>query len=101
MSLLIDKLNTHKMKKSTKILATVAAGMAIGGTLGLLYAPDKGSETRAKLDRKLKKLNRDFNGGCSKEQLEFVKGKLEQHKQRLEKHLLKINERIAEKEVNL
>ena len=88
------------MKKSSKVLATVAAGMAIGGALGLLYAPEKGSETRAKLDKKLKKLTRNFDGNCNKEQLEFVKGKLEQHKQRLEKHLQKINARIAEKEAN-
>lgn len=88
------------MKKSSKILTTVAASMAIGGALGLLYAPAKGSETRAKLDKKLKKLDRDFNGNCSKDQLEFVKGKLEQHKQRVEKHLQKINAKIAEKETS-
>jgi gas vesicle protein len=68
--------------------------------LGLLYAPEKGSETRAKLDKKLKKFTREFDGNCSKEQLEFVKGKLEQHKQRLERHLQKINSRLAEKEPN-
>ncbi len=37
------------MKDSSKILVAVGAGLAIGGILGVLFAPDKGSETRKKM----------------------------------------------------
>lgn len=32
-----------------KIIGAVLAGVAIGGILGMLFAPDKGSETRKKI----------------------------------------------------
>jgi len=32
-----------------KIIGAVLAGVAIGGILGILFAPDKGSETRKKI----------------------------------------------------
>ena len=38
------------MKKETgKIVAGAVAGAVIGGTLGVLFAPRKGSDTRAKI----------------------------------------------------
>jgi gas vesicle protein len=50
-------LNNHKqiqgkMEKSTnngKLVVAVLVGVAIGGTLGILFAPNKGSITRKKL----------------------------------------------------
>ncbi len=39
------------MKKSNVVLG-VLAGAAIGALLGIMYAPDKGSNTRKKLRRK-------------------------------------------------
>lgn len=44
------------MKNSFKILAVFAAGAAAGAILGILFAPDKGSETRKKMADKGKKL---------------------------------------------
>lgn len=44
------------MKNSVKILAAFAAGAAAGAILGILFAPDKGSETRKKIADKGKKL---------------------------------------------
>jgi len=38
--------------KSGKILLGVLAGVAIGATLGILFAPDKGSSTRKKISKK-------------------------------------------------
>jgi gas vesicle protein len=37
------------MNTSGKILAAVAAGIAAGAVLGILFAPDKGTETRRKI----------------------------------------------------
>lgn len=43
------------MSKRTDILLAVAAGAAVGAALGVLYAPEKGRETRDKLSFKLEK----------------------------------------------
>ncbi|MDB5284383.1 MAG: hypothetical protein JWO06_3458 [Bacteroidota bacterium] len=37
---------------SGKVLLGVLAGVAVGATLGILFAPDKGSNTRKKISRK-------------------------------------------------
>jgi gas vesicle protein len=58
------------MNTSGKILAAVAAGIAAGAVLGILFAPDKGSETRRKMNEKGKKFADDvkdkFNKGKEK-----------------------------------
>jgi gas vesicle protein len=38
--------------KSTKVLLGVLAGLAIGATLGILFAPAKGKSTRKKISKK-------------------------------------------------
>ena len=42
------------MKDSSKIIVALLAGLATGAVLGILFAPDKGSETRDKLNQSLK-----------------------------------------------
>jgi len=44
------------MKNTSKILVALGAGLAIGGLLGVLFAPDKGSVTRHKIADSSKKL---------------------------------------------
>jgi len=82
------------MKKSTKLLA--AASMAAGGALGILLAPEKGSETRKKLNKQLRRLKSLSNNQCKLDKLVVVKDKLERHKERVEKHIQKIAAMIRE-----
>ena len=44
------------MNNTTKILAAFAAGALVGAIAGVLFAPDKGTETRRKISEEGKKL---------------------------------------------
>ena len=44
------------MNDSTKVIAALLAGLAAGAALGILFAPERGSETRDKLNDALKNL---------------------------------------------
>lgn len=58
------------MSKKGNTLMTFLAGAAVGTILGVLYAPDKGSNTREKLSGRLdkyKKMLEDFINGMVEE----------------------------------
>jgi gas vesicle protein len=65
------------MKNTSKILIAFGAGVAIGGVLGILFAPDKGSVTRHKIAEGSKNLvddlNRKIKAGKEKLQEEYSK----------------------------
>jgi gas vesicle protein len=68
--------------KSGKVLLGVLAGVAIGATLGILFAPDKGSSTRKKISKKsdeyadeLEKKFNEFIDGITKKYEEVKKEK--------------------------
>lgn len=48
------------MNNTGKILTALAAGAALGLVAGILFAPDKGSETRKKWKAKGKKMKDDI-----------------------------------------
>lgn len=48
------------MTNTNKLLAAVAAGVAIGSILGILFAPDSGEHTRKKIADGTKKLSDDL-----------------------------------------
>ena len=55
------------MKNEEKILIGFIAGAAIGAALGILFAPDKGSETRRKINEEGKKMAEEFGDRFSEE----------------------------------
>jgi gas vesicle protein len=44
------------MNNSNKILTSLGAGVLVGAVLGILFAPDKGTETRKKISGQGKKI---------------------------------------------
>ena len=68
------------MNNTSKVLVTLASGVAMGAALGILFAPDKGSETRKKIKNKSKKLADDV-----KHKFEDLKGSLKGKAQDLAK----------------
>ena len=73
------------MNKAKKILYTMAAGAAVGMILGVLFAPEKGTETR----RKLRKLKEKLSGANGNEEKT-----LEELSDVLERELAIVNEKI-------
>jgi len=55
------------MRDNTKILIALLAGIAAGAALGILYAPEKGSDTRDKLSDSLKNLGDSIKDRAAEE----------------------------------
>ena len=53
---------------SGKVLLGILAGVAVGATLGILFAPDKGSSTRKKISQK----SDDYASGLEEKFNEFI-----------------------------
>ncbi len=59
------------MNDNAKVVAALLAGLAAGAALGILFAPEKGAETREKLNDSLKDLG-DALKERTAEQLEHL-----------------------------
>jgi gas vesicle protein len=55
------------MNDNTKVVIALLAGLAAGAALGLLFAPEKGSETRDKLSDSLKNLGDSIKDAAAAE----------------------------------
>lgn len=53
-----------------KIVSAVLAGVAVGAALGVLFAPEKGSETR----RRISKKGKDYADELGEKANEFIDG---------------------------
>lgn len=72
------------MKDISKIMIAVGAGVVVGGVLGILFAPDKGVETRHKIAEGSKKLKDQFSH------------KIKLGKEKIEKEVEKVNGELTE-----
>jgi gas vesicle protein len=80
--------------KASKILIALAAGAAAGAVLGILFAPDKGTETRRKISKRssdiANSLRDNFNDFVDSVKENFSNAKAEV-KESVEKGMSKFN----------
>jgi gas vesicle protein len=55
------------MNDNTKVVAALLVGLAAGAALGILFAPEKGNDTRDKLTESLKSLGDSIKDTAAKE----------------------------------
>jgi len=60
------------MNDSSKIILTFVGGAIVGAALGILFAPDKGTETRKKLVSKAQDLTDDMSSMAGEKYQEFL-----------------------------
>ena len=66
---------------SGTVLLALLSGAAIGAGVGILYAPDKGSNTRRKIKRKVEETSQDFAERISHAKDELTRSALEKREE--------------------
>lgn len=79
------------MKNNSKILIALGAGLALGGLLGVLFAPDKGAETRQKISDNGKKL-----AAAAKDKIIKTKDKLSDLKEEILEKMDAVNNKVKD-----
>jgi gas vesicle protein len=79
------------MSRLSNVLLTIGASVAVGAVIGILYAPEEGSETRRKLVQRGKKLS-----GAVSDSLDDGMDSLNEIKYVLQKQLGKVNRKLEE-----
>ena len=79
------------MKNNNKVLIAMASGLLAGGVLGLLFAPNKGRETRKRIADGEKKLNKSI-----KETVNRGKEKFSDLKDGIKENIEALNEKVRE-----
>lgn len=59
------------MNNNSKMIVAIAAGVAAGTVLGILFAPDKGADTRKEINDQIKKLAGSVETGFNKTKEKF------------------------------
>ena len=77
------------MKTNSKILVAAGAGLAIGGILGVLFAPESGADIRKKISGKGKRLADDV-----KNQFVQVKDSFQNVNKAVKDKMEKMTERV-------
>jgi len=65
------------MKNSFGLLAAFVGGALIGGTFGILFAPEKGDETRRKIVEALEKRGIKLNKSDMNDLVDEIKSEME------------------------
>lgn len=73
----------------SKVLIAIGTGLAVGATLGVLFAPDEGVETRKRIMKKGKKLV-----GLVNDSIEDGRESAQEIKEVLQQQLAKVNRRL-------
>lgn len=77
------------MKETTKLLIAVSAGLAVGGLLGVLFAPKSGYETRKRITDAGKDVTDKVKNAIakSKEQLSGIRERLDRVNESVEEYI--------------
>jgi len=70
------KTNKNRNMKTLNVLAVFLGGAAIGAIVGLLFAPEKGEDTRNKIAELLKQKGIKLNSEDMKKLIDEIKAKI-------------------------